>query len=272
MTIGFFAPLPLALMIPFMAGQSLIMGESFGKGYQYGKRKISSMSNVEFNKMSSQDLAVGLETDYKALLPALTRAVKDSDKFQTMVVNEMVNIPADLLKSLIDSLGGGGSTQTSTSASLVGETQQVRYTPSRDREGDKSIIDDAIKQAQKLIDDAYEQASQIGGKTFHNRPSNKSSPPKYNYQKLYKKQKTQYQSKQFGQAQKTLASNQTKAIAKFQNIALLAVNKIKVLKRSKTYRNKPRWARIDREIRGQMKIQKKALADVLAIYNRARKQ
>ncbi len=34
--IGFFAPLPLAMMMPFMAGQSMLMGDAFGKSYQYG--------------------------------------------------------------------------------------------------------------------------------------------------------------------------------------------------------------------------------------------
>ncbi len=100
--IGFFAPLPLALMMPFMAGQSLLMGESFGKGFQYGKRKISSMSNEEFNKMTAADLGQQIATDYDAIIPSLEQAVRASTAFQRMIFTEMGEvlklIPGEILK------------------------------------------------------------------------------------------------------------------------------------------------------------------------------
>ncbi len=54
--IGFFAPLPLPMMIPFMGIQSAVMAEQFGTLFQYGKRRISAMSNEEFNKLTWADL------------------------------------------------------------------------------------------------------------------------------------------------------------------------------------------------------------------------
>ncbi len=54
--IGFFAPLPLPMMIPFMGIQSAVMAEQFGTLFQYGKRRISAMSNEEFNKLTFEDL------------------------------------------------------------------------------------------------------------------------------------------------------------------------------------------------------------------------
>ncbi len=102
--IGFFAPLPLALMIPFMAGQSLAMGEAFGKGFQYGKRKISSMTNEDFNKMDFGQLSASIATDYRMLIPHLSQSVKDSNEFQRLIINEMANIvrtlPADIISGL----------------------------------------------------------------------------------------------------------------------------------------------------------------------------
>ncbi len=50
-----FLPVPLPMMIPFMGAQSLVIGKMFGVGFQYGKRKISAMSNEEFNKLTFQD-------------------------------------------------------------------------------------------------------------------------------------------------------------------------------------------------------------------------
>ncbi len=37
-----------------MATQSMVMGDAFGQAFQYGKRKISAMSNEEFNKTTME--------------------------------------------------------------------------------------------------------------------------------------------------------------------------------------------------------------------------
>ncbi len=100
--IGFFAPLPLALMMPFMAGQSMLMGDAFGKAYQYGKRKISAMSNEEFNALTPELLGKSIVTDYNAIIPSLEEAVQSSTEFQRIIIQELGNIlksiPADVLK------------------------------------------------------------------------------------------------------------------------------------------------------------------------------
>ncbi len=103
--IGFFAPLPLAMMMPFMAGQSMIMGDAFGKAYQYGKRKISSMTNEEFNKLTPEHLATQLQTDYLSMIPSLKASVKASTEFQSFIIQELAeivkNIPEDLMKVIM---------------------------------------------------------------------------------------------------------------------------------------------------------------------------
>ncbi len=111
MGIGFFAPLPLAMMLPFMAGQSLIMGESFGKGFQYGKRKISSMSNEEFNAMNADDLGRELSTDYSAIIPHLEQSVRASADFQRMIIEELIKIIPNFIDQLLS--GGGDERQVS---------------------------------------------------------------------------------------------------------------------------------------------------------------
>ncbi len=87
-----------------MAGQSLAMGEAFGKGFQYGKRKISSMTNEDFNKMNFGDLSASIATDYRMLIPHLTKSIQDSTEFQRLIIQEMANIvrtlPADIITGL----------------------------------------------------------------------------------------------------------------------------------------------------------------------------
>ncbi len=132
--IGFFAPFPLALMVPFMAGQSLAMGEAFGKGFQYGKRKISSMSNEEFNALNFQQLAESIHTDYKMMIPSLEQSIKASDRLQDAVFKALADVIKDIPSQILDFFGDVSgasrsalpSTTTSTSASQFGVTTQVR--------------------------------------------------------------------------------------------------------------------------------------------------
>jgi len=104
--IGFFAPFPLALMLPFMAAQSMIMGDSFGKAYQYGKRKISAMSNEDFNKLDTRQLGQEILTDYRNIIPSVTQAIEESNKFQSLIVNQLAQILRDLPADLVGGITG----------------------------------------------------------------------------------------------------------------------------------------------------------------------
>ncbi len=83
----------------------MVMGEAFGKSYQYGKRKISSMSNEEFNKLTPKDLANEIMSDYNNIVPALSNSVKASSEFQSIIIRELVdvvkNLPADLYSGFV---------------------------------------------------------------------------------------------------------------------------------------------------------------------------
>ncbi len=82
--IGGFMPIPLAMMIPFMATQSLVMGHAFGEAFQYGKRKISAMGNEEFNKLKLEDLAANMFESYKIIIPDYKHQLK---KVQTCKIS-----------------------------------------------------------------------------------------------------------------------------------------------------------------------------------------
>ncbi len=178
--IGFFAPFPLALMIPFMAGQSLAMGEAFGKGFQYGKRKISSMSNEEFNALDFKGLSESIATDYKDMIPSMERSIRNSDKLQSAVIQEMGDLIKSIPNEILNFFAGlaGEATSTSTSASQLGSIQNIRYAPSHDREADLARTNKAIADAQKALDKIIEEAAHIVKKppppkqTFDNKSSN----------------------------------------------------------------------------------------------------
>ncbi len=104
-----------------MAAQSFAMGQAFGTSFQYGKRKISSLSNEEFNALSATDIHGNIQADIRAMIPDMQQSFQRMESFQIDIINSMV----DTIKLGLDQLGkwigsgfglGGPTTQTSTSA------------------------------------------------------------------------------------------------------------------------------------------------------------
>ncbi len=95
-----FLPIPLAMMIPFMGAQSLIIGKQFGEGFQYGKRKISAMTNEEFNKLTPQKIAHDSAKELNEMIPEMKASITDMRHFQSFIVNELIatakQLPQDI--------------------------------------------------------------------------------------------------------------------------------------------------------------------------------
>ncbi len=93
-------PLPLAMMIPFMGIQSAVMAKQFGENFQYGKRRISAMSNEEFNKLTPKLLNEKASAELKSMIPSMEESIIAMRDFQTFLIREFV-------KMVQDSLAGG---------------------------------------------------------------------------------------------------------------------------------------------------------------------
>ncbi len=107
--LGLFAPLPLAVMIPFMAGQSFAMGEAFGKGFQYGKRRVSSMTNEEFNASSGPQMFAETTADITAMIPTMKNAMEKFHTLQTDIILKMIDYIAKLPAEAIPAIAQGVS-------------------------------------------------------------------------------------------------------------------------------------------------------------------
>lgn len=165
-----------------MAGQSLAMGEAFGKGFQYGKRKISSMSNEDFNKLDFKELSEGLATDYKDMIPSLKKSIEDSQVLQQSVFTALGQIITSIPENAKEFLQGiyaditGGTTETSgheglssqiqnanlTSAFQRGQLTTVRYTPAQDPAAARQRIEDDLLGAGKTLEEINEFLSTKG--------------------------------------------------------------------------------------------------------------
>ncbi len=143
-----------------MAGQSLAMGEAFGKGFQYGKRKISSMSNEEFNALNFQQLSESIATDYKTMIPSLRKSIEASDELQRAVFKAL----GDLLLDIPDSIKGffqdaqASASQTSLASTTQESTLFNVYGRLRET---TSVNEQAIIDAQKIIDQAVLDAKAL---------------------------------------------------------------------------------------------------------------
>ncbi len=110
--IGFFMPLPLAMMIPFMGIQSSVMAKQFGENFQYGKRRISAMSNEEFNKLTPAKLQEHANAELKAMIPSMEASIIEMRKFQTFLIGEFIKMIADILKAGLGKVIGFTESET----------------------------------------------------------------------------------------------------------------------------------------------------------------
>lgn len=116
--IGGFMPIPLAMMIPFMATQSMVMGDAFGRSYQYGKRKISAMTNEEFNALTPEMLTQEILSQYKNMIPHLKQSIQDSTDLQNYIVEKLIAMPGQLLQDTAERISdtiSGKNTATNSS-------------------------------------------------------------------------------------------------------------------------------------------------------------
>ncbi len=87
-----------------MGAQSLVLGKQFGEGFQYGKRKISAMSNEEFNAITPAKLAQNNAKELKEMIPSMQQSITDMRTFQSFIVQELIAT----VKQLPDDIFGKG--------------------------------------------------------------------------------------------------------------------------------------------------------------------
>ncbi len=112
--VGFFMPLPLPMMIPFMGIQSAVMAQQFGEGFQYGKRRISAMSNEEFNKLTPLSLLQRKTSEIQSMIPEMEKQIKMMSPLVRIIIEEfgrMVQLGLAALPAALQTATSGTSPQ-----------------------------------------------------------------------------------------------------------------------------------------------------------------
>ncbi len=95
-----FTAVPNPQMLAFMGAQSFIMMYQAGEGWQYGKRKISAMSNEEFNKLTPE---LVLEKQAVVLRNSL-QTIEKSMNAMTPMIGTIVKQYGDFIREIIASI------------------------------------------------------------------------------------------------------------------------------------------------------------------------
>ncbi len=95
--ISAFTAVPNPQMLAFMGAQSFIMMFQAGEGWQYGKRRISAMSNEDFNKLTPERLLQNQSVTLKSSI----RTIEQSMNAMTPMVGTIVAQYGDFIKEII---------------------------------------------------------------------------------------------------------------------------------------------------------------------------
>ncbi len=92
-----FTAVPNPQMLAFMGAQSFIMMFQAGEGWQYGKRKISAMTNEEFNLLTPERLLQNQAVTLRNSLETIQKSMND----MTPMIETIVRQYGDFLKEVI---------------------------------------------------------------------------------------------------------------------------------------------------------------------------
>ncbi len=94
-------PLPLPIMIPFMMWQSAAIAAGFGTYFQFAKRRVSAMSNDEFNAADPHELVNSMYNDIVQQIPSYFAKVDSLTPVMLQSMNTMLDQAVKWLQGAI---------------------------------------------------------------------------------------------------------------------------------------------------------------------------
>ncbi len=130
---------PNPIMLSVMGAQSFIMMYMAGEAWQYGKRKISAMTNEEFNKLTPIELLKQQQSTLKEAIPSMEQSLKDMQPMIATVAEEMIKaIPVitkgigEGISSIINPSDGTTISPSGTQAGLLSGAKPAIIQPGLD--------------------------------------------------------------------------------------------------------------------------------------------
>ncbi len=95
-----FTAVPNPQMLAFMGAQSFIMMFQAGEGWQYGKRKISAMSNEEFNKLTPEIVMEKQAVVLRNSLGTIQKSMNDMTPMIRTIVEQYGDFIHEIIKAI----------------------------------------------------------------------------------------------------------------------------------------------------------------------------
>ncbi len=87
--------------------QSAAMALGFGSFFQYGKRKMSAMSNEEFNALTPEELTAQLMSSINNMIPTVEQSFKQMEQMNVMILQAMAKYFDQAIGFLNEWIKGG---------------------------------------------------------------------------------------------------------------------------------------------------------------------
>ncbi len=100
-----FTAIPNPQMPAFLGAQSFIMMYQAGEGWQYGKRRISALSNEEFNKLDVKQLMERQAMELKGALPIIERSMNNMTRMVPMIIEQYGDFIREAIKAMPEAIG-----------------------------------------------------------------------------------------------------------------------------------------------------------------------
>ncbi len=104
--------------------QSAAMALGFGSFFQYGKRKISSMSNEEFNVLTPEALTAQLLSNVNNMIPSVQQSFKHMEQMNVLILDAMANYFSQGVAKLEQWIQGRGENLVSNISGGVNDLSQ----------------------------------------------------------------------------------------------------------------------------------------------------
>ncbi len=95
-----FTAIPNPQMPAFLGAQSFIMMYQAGEGWQYGKRRISALSNEDFNKITPQSLMERQAMELKGAIPVMERSMNNMTRMVPMIIEQYGDFIREAIKAM----------------------------------------------------------------------------------------------------------------------------------------------------------------------------
>ncbi len=141
-----FTAVPNPQMLAFMGAQSFIMMFQAGEGWQYGKRRISAMTNEDFNKLTPERLLQNQAATLRSSISTIEKSMND----MTPMIKTIISQYGDFLREIIAEapkalLKGTGGTSPQDIVDNFFDQQELHNHPETDTESTRQVLSDFIK-------------------------------------------------------------------------------------------------------------------------------